>query len=89
MANSTTNNGNKVKKSAANKNLANRSSKYYTTYEGKATLFVVALKEHNIPSSLEYRKKIAKKNGIHFYFGWGSQNKKLFDLFKKGKLIKP
>jgi hypothetical protein len=64
-------------------------SKFYPKYEGDETLFVYALKELNISSSLANRKKIAKKNGINFYSGWKSQNIKLFDLLKEGKLIKP
>ena len=64
-------------------------SKYFPKYTGKSGSIIDALKSLKIDSSRAYRTKIAKKNGILFYAGWASQNIKLLNLLKKGKLLKP
>ena len=69
---------------------ASKTVKYFnkiTSYKGNS--FVDALKKRGVNSSLSYRKKIAKANGIKNYTGTASQNTKLLNLMKKGKLIKP
>ena len=49
---------------------------------------VDALKQIGINSSYSYRKSLAQKNGITNYHGSYSQNVKLLNLLKQGKLIK-
>lgn len=49
---------------------------------------VSALNSIGVNSSIEYRKKIADKNGISNYKGSATQNIKMLNLLKKGKLIK-
>lgn len=61
---------------------------YYKKYTGKLVSIVDALASLKINSSFEYRKKIAAKNGIKNYTGTPSQNTKLLELLKKGKLKK-
>ena len=63
--------------------------KYFkkTSYSGKS--FVDALKKRGVNSSMSFRNKIAKANGIKNYTGTAKQNTKLLNLMKKGKLIKP
>lgn len=64
----------------------------YTSFFPKCqnkTSFVDGLKEIGADSSKEYRATIAKKNGISFYTGTASQNTKLLNLLREGKLIKP
>jgi len=56
------------------------------TYKGDS--IVIALKQIKVDSSFTYRKKLANKNGIKNYEGTASQNTKLLNLLKKGKLIK-
>lgn len=51
------------------------------------TSIVDALKQININSSFENRKRLAKLNGINNYTGTKSQNIKLLDLLKNGILI--
>lgn len=63
-------------------------TKYYPKYTGKKTTIVDILNDMKIDSSLTNRKKIAKVNGIGDYTGTSSQNTKLCDLVKAGKLIK-
>lgn len=66
---------------------------YYKKYSGKSTQIDEVFKAIGVPA--EYigkwsrRKPIAKANGINSYIGTASQNSKLIDLAKKGKLIKP
>ena len=48
-----------------------------------------ALKKRGVNSSMSFRKKIAKANGIKNYTGTAKQNSKLLKLMKKGKLVKP
>ena len=64
--------------------------KYYTPIKSyKGNSFVDALKKRGVKSSMAFRKKIAKANGIKNYTGTAKQNSKLLNLMKKGKLIKP
>lgn len=62
---------------------------YFKAYKGKSDSLVDALEAVGAKSDFTYRKKIAKANGIKTYIGTASQNTKLLDLLKKGKLIKP
>lgn len=64
--------------------------KYYTAIKSyKGNSFVDALKKRGVNTSMSFRKKIAKANGIKNYTGTAKQNAKLLNLMKKGKLIKP
>ena len=64
--------------------------KYYTPIKSyKGNSFVDALKKRGVNTSMTFRKKIAKANGIKNYSGTAKQNKKLLNLMKKGKLVKP
>lgn len=49
---------------------------------------LVALTSIGVNSSFKVRKLIAKANGIKFYIGTSSQNKKLLDLLKEGECLK-
>lgn len=77
------------KKETTKKPVVTVTSKYYKQYTGKSTSLVDALKSIGATSTYAYRKKIAKANGIKAYIGTASQNTKLLNLLKKGKLIKP
>lgn len=57
------------------------------TYKGPS--FVDALKSIGVSTTISYRTKIAKANGITLYLLLPNQNTKLLNLLKKGKLIKP
>ena len=61
---------------------------YYKKYTGKSGSIVNALKSIGVDSSFSYRKKIAKANNITAYVGLPSQNTKMLQLLKAGKLIK-
>lgn len=61
---------------------------YYPKYKGKTVSLVDALKSLKINSSKKNREKIATLNGIKNYKGSASQNTKLINLLKRGKLIK-
>lgn len=61
---------------------------YYPRYKGKSSSIVDALKSLKINSSKKNREKIATLNGIKNYKGGASQNTKLINLLKRGKLIK-
>lgn len=63
-------------------------SNYYPKYTGKTNSIVDALKSLGIDSSSANRKKIASANGISNYSGTASQNIKMLNLLKQGKLIK-
>ena len=71
------------------KETATTSTKYFKKYTGNSGSLVDALKAIGATSTFAYRKKIASANGIKTYLGTGSQNTKLLNLLKKGKLIKP
>lgn len=62
------------------------STQYYKKYVGKSNSLVDALKLLKIDSSFSNRRKIAKANGITAYLGTASQNTKLLNLLKQGKL---
>ena len=61
---------------------------YYKKVSTNYTSIVDALKSINVDSSFSNRKKIAEKNGIDKYEGSSSQNIKLLNLLKEGKLKK-
>lgn len=61
---------------------------YYKKCSSKYVSIVDALKSIGVNSSFSNRSKIAKANSIKGYIGLGSQNKKMLDLLKQGKLIK-
>lgn len=61
---------------------------YYKKCASKCNSIVDALNSIGVGSSFSYRKKIAKANGIKLYTGLPSQNKKMLELLKQGKLIK-
>ena len=61
---------------------------YYPRYNGKSSSIVDALKSLSINPSKSNRKRIATLNGVKNYKGSASQNTKLLNLLKKGKLIK-
>lgn len=61
---------------------------YYPRYKGKSSSIVDALKLLSINPSKSNRKRIATLNGVKNYSGTASQNTKLLNLLKRGKLIK-
>lgn len=61
---------------------------YYKKYTGKSVSIVDALKSIKVDSSFKHRQAMAKANGIKAYIGLASQNKKMLDLLKNGRLIK-
>jgi len=61
---------------------------YYPKYEGVSESIVTALQAVKVDSNFNYRKKIAKANGIKLYVGSPAQNIEMLELLKKGKLIK-
>lgn len=63
--------------------------KYFKKYTGNTTSISEALKSIGEQYSYTYRTKIAKANGIKAYVGLGTQNTKMLNLLKQGKLIKP
>lgn len=63
--------------------------KYFPKYNGSTVSIVSALNSLKITSTYSYRTKIAKANKINLYVGTASQNTKMLNLLKQGKLIKP
>lgn len=61
---------------------------YYDKYIGNTVSIVDALKSMNEDYSYKRRKAIALLNNINSYVGTATQNKKLLELLKTGKLIK-
>lgn len=61
---------------------------YYPRYKGKSSSIADALKLLSINPSKSNRKRIATLNGIKNYTGTATQNTKLLNLLKRGKLIK-
>ena len=61
---------------------------YYPKYTGNTISIVDALKSVGVNSSYDNRSNIARKNGIINYIGSASQNLRLLQLLKEGKLIK-
>ncbi len=66
----------------------NNSIEYYPKCLSSYTSIVDALKSIGVDSSKTNRTAIAKLNGIPNYTGTASQNTKLLNLLKQGKLIK-
>lgn len=68
----------------------NASKAVYLSCKGKysGNSLTDALKAIGVNSSFTNRKKIASKNGIKGYEGTASQNEKMLNLLKQGKLIK-
>ena len=66
----------------------NEKSAYYPRYTGTSRSIVDALASLKINSSFSFRTRIAKANGITLYLGTASQNTKLLNLLKEGKLRK-
>ena len=79
----------KVEQPAETKEPTPVESIYFKKYTGKTSSIVDGLKAVGATSTYDYRKKIAKANGISLYIGSASQNGKLLSLLKQGKLIKP
>lgn len=71
-----------------NQKLGATGTSYYKKYTGSSVSIVDALKAIGVDSSMNNRKKIAKANGISNYSGTSSQNTKLLNLLKQGKLKK-
>ena len=61
---------------------------YYPRYKGKSSSIADALKSLSINPSKSNRKRIATLNGVKNYTGTATQNTKLLNLLKRGKLIK-
>lgn len=61
---------------------------YFKKYTGDSCSIVDALKNIGENSSYNYRSRIAALNGISNYTGTATQNTKMLNLLKKGKLIK-
>lgn len=62
---------------------------YYPKYTGSSSSIITALKAVGVTdTSLSYRTKIAKKNNISNYSGKASENLKMVNLLKAGKLLK-
>lgn len=59
---------------------------YLSNKTYKCVLLVDALKQIKVDASFSNRKRIAKNNGISNYSGTYSQNLKLINLLKQGKL---
>ena len=59
---------------------------YLSNKNYKGVSLVDALKQINVDASFSNRKRIAKNNGISNYSGSYSQNLKLLNLLKQGKL---
>ena len=64
------------------------SGSYYKKYTGSTDSTVSALNSIGVGSSYKNREKIAKANGISGYSGTASQNTKMLNLLKQGKLKK-
>lgn len=64
------------------------SGSYYKKYTGSTDSIVTALNSIGVDSSYSNREKIAKANGISGYSGTASQNTKMLNLLKQGKLKK-
>ena len=65
-----------------------RENGYLENSSYKGNSIVDALKQIGIDSSFENRKELAQKNNIYNYTGTATQNTKLLNLLKTGKLKK-
>lgn len=80
----------KVESEAESGSGATTSTVYFAKYTGNSHSIVDALHSIGITdASIAARKKIAATNGINDYTGTATQNTKLLQLLKEGKLIKP
>lgn len=79
----------KTSDSTSTKKAATVTKKYFKKYSGKSTSIVDALNSIGASTTFTYRKKIASANGIKAYIGTATQNTKLLNLLKQGKLIVP
>lgn len=80
----------KVESEAESGSGATTSTVYFAKYTGNSHGIVDALHSIGITdASIAARKKIAAINGINDYTGTATQNTKLLQLLKEGKLIKP
>lgn len=61
----------------------------FPKYTGQTVSIANVLKSMRIDGSYNYRKTIAKANGITNYSGTPEQNTKMLNLLKAGKLLKP
>lgn len=77
-----------AKKVEENKKPVKKKIVYYPKYKGKSKSLVDALKSLSINPSKSNRKRIATLNGIKNYTGSATQNTRLLNLLKKGKLVK-
>lgn len=77
------------KKVAATSAPSSSGATYFPKYTGQTVSIVNALKAMRIDSNYNYRKTIAKVNGISNYSGTPEQNTKMLNLLKAGKLVKP
>lgn len=66
----------------------NTNDEYLKNNTYKGVSIVDALKEIKVESSFEHRKELALKNNIQNYTGTATQNTKLLNLLKQGKLLK-
>lgn len=64
-------------------------TKYFAKPNYTGVSLVEGLSSIGTAVTFAYRTKIAKANGITAYLGTASQNTKLLNLLKQGKLIKP
>ncbi len=65
------------------------SKRYFKKYAGKSSSIVDGLVAVGADHSFSYRKKIATANGIKAYIGTPTQNLKLLNLLKQGRLVMP
>ena len=72
-----------------NNKIGESANVYFPRYFGNTVSIVTALNSLKIKSTFSYRKSIANANGIKAYIGTASQNTRLLNLLKSGKLIKP
>lgn len=88
-ANNTTQNDKQISQNTNPTTLkSNTSNTFLSAKNYKHGSIVDALKSINIDSSYNYRKKLAKQNGIENYRGSYSQNIKMLNLLKNGNLKK-
>lgn len=65
------------------------SKRYFKKYTGKSSSIVDGLVAVGAEFSFSYRKKIAVANGVKNYIGTPTQNLKLLNLLKQGRLVMP
>ena len=77
-----------ILRGSGNTGSSTSNTSYYKKYTGNSGSIVDALKTIGVDSSYNNRSKIAKANGVSNYSGTASQNTKLLNLLKQGKLKK-